>query len=73
MAREKRPLENSTQDGMPEENGQRPGLASVIVEAVKMDSLQKLCSTLEPLLRRVVGEEVERALAKFTRPKVGVR
>jgi len=28
---------------------------SVIVEAVKMDSLQKLCSTLEPLLRRVVS------------------
>ncbi|CAK9205174.1 unnamed protein product [Sphagnum troendelagicum] len=70
MAREKRPLEDSTQDGMPEENGL---LASVIVEAVKMDSLQKLCSTLEPLLRRVVGEEVERAPAKFTPPKVGVR
>ncbi|CAK9192579.1 unnamed protein product [Sphagnum troendelagicum] len=73
MAREKRPLEDSTPDGMPEEKRQRPGLASVIVEAVKMDSLQKLCSTLEPLLRRVVGEEVERALAKFTPPKVGVR
>jgi hypothetical protein len=73
MARDKRPLEDSTQDGMPEEKRQRPGLASVIVEAVKMDSLQKLCSTLEPLLRRVVGEEVERALAKFTPPKVGVR
>lgn len=42
-----------------------PQLASVIVEAVKMDSLQKLCSSLEPLLRRVVGEEVERALAKL--------
>jgi hypothetical protein len=28
---------------------------SEIVEAVKMDSLQKLCSTLEPLLRRVVS------------------
>jgi hypothetical protein len=46
---------------------------SVIVEAVKMDSLQKLCSTLEPLLRRVVGEEVERALAKFVPPKPGFR
>jgi hypothetical protein len=55
MAREKRPLEDSTQEGMPEEKRQRPGLASVIVEAVKMDSLQKLCSTLEPLLRRVVS------------------
>ena len=30
-------------------------VCSVIVEAVKMDSLQKLCSTLEPLLRRVVS------------------
>jgi hypothetical protein len=58
---------------MPEEKRQRPQLASVIVEAVKIDSLQKLCSTLEPLLRRVVGEEVERALAKFAPPKVGVR
>lgn len=28
--------------------------ASVIVEAMKVDSLQKLCSSLEPILRRVV-------------------
>ncbi|XP_062219350.1 calmodulin-binding protein 60 B-like isoform X2 [Phragmites australis] len=42
-----------------------PALASVIVEALKMDSLQKLCSSLEPVLRRVVSEEVERALAKL--------
>jgi hypothetical protein len=27
---------------------------SVIVEALKMDSLQRLCSSLEPILRRVV-------------------
>ncbi|TXG47293.1 hypothetical protein EZV62_026587 [Acer yangbiense] len=38
---------------------------SVIVEALKVDSLQKLCSSLEPILRRVVSEEVERALAKL--------
>ncbi|KAF9662651.1 hypothetical protein SADUNF_Sadunf18G0076400 [Salix dunnii] len=38
---------------------------SVIVEALKVDSLQKLCSSLEPILRRVVSEEVERALAKI--------
>lgn len=43
----------------------RPALASVIVEALKVDSLQKLCSSLEPILRRVVSEEVERALAKL--------
>jgi hypothetical protein len=40
-------------------------LCSVIVEALKVDSLQKLCSSLEPILRRVVSEEVERALAKL--------
>ncbi|KAG6383055.1 hypothetical protein SASPL_157205 [Salvia splendens] len=37
----------------------------VIVEALKVDSLQKLCSSLEPILRRVVSEELERALAKL--------
>uniref|UniRef100_A0A6N2KGB0 Uncharacterized protein n=1 Tax=Salix viminalis TaxID=40686 RepID=A0A6N2KGB0_SALVM len=37
----------------------------VIVEALKVDSLQRLCSSLEPVLRRVVSEEVERALAKL--------
>ncbi|KAG8043164.1 hypothetical protein GUJ93_ZPchr0205g6537 [Zizania palustris] len=42
-----------------------PALASVIVEALKVDSLQKLCSSLEPILRKVVSEEVERALAKL--------
>ncbi|KAK3435491.1 hypothetical protein EUGRSUZ_C00185 [Eucalyptus grandis] len=46
----------------------RPALASVIVEALKVDSLQKLCSSLEPILRRVVSEEVERALAKLGGP-----
>ncbi|KAL3684161.1 hypothetical protein R1sor_002183 [Riccia sorocarpa] len=75
MTKKKRPLENdASPDGMPEEKRQRvPALASVIVEAVKMDSLQKLCSTLEPLLRRVVGEEVERVLAKMMPAKVGMR
>ncbi|KAG8058981.1 hypothetical protein GUJ93_ZPchr0002g24094 [Zizania palustris] len=33
-----------------------PALASVIVEALKVDSLQKLCSSLEPILRRVVSK-----------------
>ncbi|KAL2636091.1 hypothetical protein R1flu_007570 [Riccia fluitans] len=75
MGKKKRALENdASSDGMPEEKRQRvPALASVIVEAVKMDSLQKLCSTLEPLLRRVVGEEVERVLAKMMPAKVGLR
>ncbi|KAJ4957690.1 hypothetical protein NE237_024801 [Protea cynaroides] len=51
------------EEGQPEKK--RPALASVIVEALKVDSLQKLCSSLEPILRRVVSEEVERALAKL--------
>ncbi|CAJ2645195.1 unnamed protein product [Trifolium pratense] len=50
-----------------------PGLASVIVEALKVDSLQRLCSSLEPLLRKIVSEEVERALAKLDHAKLGDR
>ncbi|KAF9614443.1 hypothetical protein IFM89_018679 [Coptis chinensis] len=68
MKREKRGLDPSapeaTEDAQPEKKP-RPALASVIVEALKVDSLQKLCSSLEPILRRVVSEEVERALAKL--------
>ncbi|XP_062078617.1 calmodulin-binding protein 60 B isoform X2 [Humulus lupulus] len=60
--RGKRTLEGGD-DEQPERK--RPALASVIVEALKVDSLQKLCSSLEPILRRVVSEEVERALAKI--------
>ncbi|XP_019054271.1 PREDICTED: calmodulin-binding protein 60 C isoform X2 [Nelumbo nucifera] len=64
MTREKRGLDPSEgEEGQPEKK--RPALASVIVEALKVDSLQKLCSSLEPILRRVVSEEVERALAKL--------
>uniref|UniRef100_A0A5B6Z3I7 Calmodulin-binding protein 60 B n=1 Tax=Davidia involucrata TaxID=16924 RepID=A0A5B6Z3I7_DAVIN len=61
MSRGKRHLEG--EDEQPERK--RPALANVIVEALKVDSLQKLCSSLEPILRRVVSEEVERALAKL--------
>ncbi|BAT79611.1 hypothetical protein LR48_Vigan04g047000 [Vigna angularis] len=50
-----------------------PGLASVIVEALKVDSLQRLCSSLEPLLRKIVSEEVERALAKLGHDKLAER
>ncbi|PKI52318.1 hypothetical protein CRG98_027244 [Punica granatum] len=42
-----------------------PALASVVVEALKVDSLQRLCSSLEPLFRRIVSEEVERALTRL--------
>ncbi|XP_076925547.1 calmodulin-binding protein 60 B-like [Bidens hawaiensis] len=69
---EKRGLDSSGSDeGQPEKK--RPALASVIVEALKMDNLQKLCSSLEPILRRVVSEEVERALAKLGPPKLSGR
>ncbi|KAL4585525.1 hypothetical protein LXL04_010147 [Taraxacum kok-saghyz] len=69
---EKRGLDpSSSEEGQPEKK--RPALASVIVEALKVDSLQKLCSSLEPILRRVVSEEVERALAKLGPSKINGR
>ncbi|KAL5842333.1 hypothetical protein ACOSQ3_012936 [Xanthoceras sorbifolium] len=68
MSRGKRSLEGNEED-QPERK--RPALASVIVEALKVDSLQKLCSSLEPILRRVVSEEVERALAKLGPARLG--
>ncbi|KAH8940685.1 hypothetical protein BDL97_15G102300 [Sphagnum fallax] len=74
MAREKRPFEmEGAREGVENEKRPRSGLARVIVEAVKIDSFQKVCSSLEPLLRKVVGEEVERALVNFRPPKVGFR
>ncbi|KAL8460200.1 hypothetical protein ACS0TY_031150 [Phlomoides rotata] len=63
--RGKRSLEDGGEGEQQESERKRPALASVIVEALKVDSLQKLCSSLEPILRRVVSEEVERALAKL--------
>ncbi|KAJ8486372.1 hypothetical protein OPV22_018857 [Ensete ventricosum] len=72
MTREKRGLDAGDGDSLhPEPKRPKvPALASVIVEALKMDSLQKICSSLEPILRRVVSEEVERALAKLSPPKI---
>ncbi|CAM0946512.1 unnamed protein product [Alopecurus aequalis] len=64
--KEKRGIEAAAADGGPDAKRSRPpALASVIVEALKVDSLQRLCSSLEPILRRVVSEEVERALGKL--------
>ncbi|KAL8152183.1 hypothetical protein V2J09_009943 [Rumex salicifolius] len=65
MTRGKRPLDSSEAEDHAQPDRKRPALASVIVEALKLDSLQKLCSSLEPVLRRVVSEEVERALARL--------
>uniref|UniRef100_A0A7N0RA65 Calmodulin-binding protein n=1 Tax=Kalanchoe fedtschenkoi TaxID=63787 RepID=A0A7N0RA65_KALFE len=50
-----------------------PAMASVIVEALKVDSLQRFSSSLEPLLRRIVSEEVERALTKLDHAKLTAR
>jgi hypothetical protein len=50
-------------DNLPESKRQKlPALASVIVEAVKVDSLQRLCSSLEPLFRRIVSMILFRSL-----------
>ncbi|KAK8954853.1 hypothetical protein KSP39_PZI002160 [Platanthera zijinensis] len=76
MTREKRTLDHGDADerGGPDTKRQKvPALASVIIEALKVDSLQKLCSSLEPVLRRVVSEEVERALAKLGPAILGAR
>lgn len=62
---EKRMYEESSEDETRLKKQKLPGLTSVIVEALKVDSLQRLCSALEPLLRRIVSEEVERALTKL--------
>ncbi|XP_029122118.1 calmodulin-binding protein 60 B isoform X2 [Elaeis guineensis] len=73
MTREKRRLDPG-EGAEPHPESKRPkvpALASVIVEALKVDSLQKLCSSLEPILRRVVSEEVERALAKLGPARLG--
>ncbi|KAK8501864.1 hypothetical protein V6N13_023352 [Hibiscus sabdariffa] len=71
-SRDKRCLDStSSADEGPDRK--RPALASVIVEALKVDSLQKLCSSLEPILRRVVSEEVERALAKLGPAKLNAK
>ncbi|PWA71047.1 Calmodulin binding protein-like protein [Artemisia annua] len=50
-----------------------PNLASVIVEALKVDSLQRLSSSLEPLFRKIVSEEVERALTRYGHGEIAGR
>ncbi|XP_057767270.1 calmodulin-binding protein 60 B-like isoform X2 [Salvia miltiorrhiza] len=70
----KRSLEDGEgNEDQQEPDKKRPALASVIVEALRVDSLQKLCSSLEPILRRVVSEEVERALAKLGPARINGR
>ncbi|CAK9133455.1 unnamed protein product [Ilex paraguariensis] len=45
----------------------RPSFASVIREVVTLNFLENLCSALEPMLRRVVKEEVEHVLRRSSR------
>lgn len=65
ISRGKRSLDDGGGGDDEQPERKRPALASVIVEALKVDSLQRLCSSLEPILRKVVSEEVERALARL--------
>ncbi|KAF8407223.1 hypothetical protein HHK36_006350 [Tetracentron sinense] len=76
MTGEKRGYEQSVdeEDDIPQSKKPNvPALASVIVEALKVDSLQRLCSSLEPLFRKIVSEEVERALTKLGHAKLDGR
>eukprot|EP00249_Psilotum_nudum_P014482 c24847_g1_i1 orf=777-2768(+) len=56
-----------------EEKKQRTNLASVVMEAIKVNSMKKFWQVLEPVLRRVVNEEVERALTKFVPSNMGLK
>ncbi|XP_062159389.1 protein SAR DEFICIENT 1 [Alnus glutinosa] len=57
----------SDQDQPPEKRMKpRPSFASVIGEVVMVNSLHNLFSSLEPLLRRVVKEEVETTLRRHS-------
>jgi len=65
----KRELESEDSDvASPEEKRPRrlPNFASIIADAMKIQNLQKF---LEPLVRRVVSEEIERAVAKLVPAK----
>lgn len=44
-----------------------PSFASVIKEVVKVNFLDNFCSALEPMLRKVVHEEVESGLRRYSR------
>ncbi|TKY44729.1 SAR DEFICIENT 1 protein [Spatholobus suberectus] len=45
----------------------RPSFASVIGEVVMVKNLQNFLSAMEPLLKRVVSEEVERVMRQYSR------
>ncbi|MQM10141.1 hypothetical protein Taro_043032 [Colocasia esculenta] len=72
MALKRQPEEERGRAGVGYDGGSAPGekrqkvpaLGRVIMEVMKMNTLHKLLKAMEPLLRRVVKEEVERALSK---------
>lgn len=68
---QKRILENELPDaGSPEEKRHRPpALKSAKAETLNLLT-ERFCSALEPLLRRVVNEEIERALEKHVPAKI---
>ncbi|KAH0671703.1 hypothetical protein KY290_026480 [Solanum tuberosum] len=70
MAAAKRVLDNSNPDtNQPNYKRMRsttPSFASVIKEAMKANFLENLSSALEPMLRRVIPEEVENGLRRYS-------
>ncbi|CAK7349692.1 unnamed protein product [Dovyalis caffra] len=60
------PGSNPDQPGDQKRMRTRPSFASVIGEAVMVNSLKNFCLALEPMLRRVVNEEVESSLRSST-------
>ncbi|XP_015068131.1 protein SAR DEFICIENT 1 isoform X1 [Solanum pennellii] len=71
MATAKRFLDNTNPDpNQPNYKRMRsstiPSFASVIKEAVKANFLENVSSALEPMLRRVVVEEVEKGLRRYS-------
>jgi hypothetical protein len=73
MSGDKRPIpedDGNRDEDLPELKKPRKSLLpSFLIEALKVEGFHKLWPMLEPLFRKVVGEEVERALKNFT-PKV---
>ncbi|KAH9603784.1 hypothetical protein KSS87_018810 [Heliosperma pusillum] len=67
----KRLASSSAENNDDEHRGKRPrsipSFASVIGEVMLVRSFQGLCNSLEPLIRRVVNEEVERGIQRSMR------
>ncbi|XP_010272043.1 PREDICTED: calmodulin-binding protein 60 A-like [Nelumbo nucifera] len=67
MSQKRQPEDGKVGSGgnKPDEKRRKvPALRSVVLEVVKMQAIQTILSTLEPLIRKVVKEEVEVALRK---------